>query len=108
MACLTAVSESYAPKNWQLFSVNVLKEKSFNISEIQEDLIKIFGKTEIDQWEFLKSYEVRYALPSKPAYGSQSLQKEGVYLCGDFMQSPSIQGALNSGFQLAKEMRRLV
>lgn len=108
VACLSAVQESYAPEGWELFSVNVVSEKEAELKDVLSDLCVVFGKEEIGKWTFLKSYLVKKALPYRSFYGGQSYKtKEGVYLCGDYMESPSIQGALSSGFKVAQEIVKI-
>jgi|GEM_PF-5781519 len=61
--------------------------------------MRLFGKEEIQQWERLKTYHIKKALPSQAAYGQESsvFQNCKISYCGDYFESPSIQGALYSG-----------
>ena len=99
VACLTAVSSSYAPDGWQLYSVNILDGAN---GSSKKDLIKLFGAEEIKTWEHIKSYHIKKALPSKALFGSApAKQDKNISYCGDYLESPSIQGALYSGRKVA-------
>lgn len=107
IACLSAVNSMYAPKGWQLFSVTTVGAQEHELSAVKSDLEKLFGEKEINTWQHLKTHHVKQALPSKPLYSPAVLKKNGVYICGDFTSSPSIQGALSSGYQVAQEITKL-
>ncbi len=100
VACLTAVNKNYSPPGWHLFSVNTL---SHSQTLPKSDLINLFGQQEIDNWEHIKSYDVKKALPKNCKYGqmTKKIQSNTSY-CGDYLESPSIQGALFSGRKAAR------
>jgi len=104
VACLSAVNASYAPTGWSLFSVSTVGVGEHSQEVLLTDLKNLFGEEEINTWQHLKSYKIKCALPSKPLYSLSVLKKDSVYLCGDFTKSPSIQGALSSGYQVAQEI----
>jgi predicted NAD/FAD-dependent oxidoreductase len=68
---------------------------------VRKQLAQWFGPA-VQQWRHLRSYSVPYGLPTltldqvvrSPAYGE-------FVLCGDYLETPSIQGALNSGVRAA-------
>lgn len=101
IACLTAVNTNYSESGEQLFSVNVIGNNRIDSRFITEDLKSIFPAQEIDQWSHLKSYHITKALPKKPQFGLSEGLINGIYVAGDHMQSPSIQGALESGYKTA-------
>ena len=108
VACLSAVQKSYARKGWELFSVNVVSDDEPALEDVLSDLKSIFDEEEISKWTFLKSYFVKRALPSKAFYGKEPYKRtNGVYICGDYMESPSIQGALSSGVSVAQEISKI-
>lgn len=110
VACLTAVQPSYAPQGWQLYSVNCVgadMTSDKDVLQVINDLRKMFGDAEINKWDFLRSYYVKKSLPSKTMYGRDSINKKGIYYCGDYMESPSIQGALISGYNVAQTIIKL-
>ncbi len=104
VACLTAVNSSYAPKGSHLFSVNVINSQRLDSRFVTEDLKNIFPAEEVDSWKYMKSYHVQKALPKKAVFGKLEASINGIYVAGDFMQSPSIQGALESGYQVAQNI----
>ncbi len=110
VACLTAVQPSYAPDGWHLYSVNCVgvdlsTEK--DVLTVMNDLRKIFGDVEVNKWDFIKSYYIKKALPSKTQYGKENINKNGIYYCGDYLESPSIQGALLSGYNVANTILKI-
>ncbi|MGB7328145.1 MAG: NAD(P)/FAD-dependent oxidoreductase [Rubripirellula sp.] len=66
-----------------------------------------FGES-VDGWERLAVYQVPYALPNRTLEPvMRSIQASdydgpvGVLVCGDHCETPSIQGAMNSGIRVA-------
>lgn len=107
VACLSAAQPSYAPEGWHLFSVNCIGidlSSEGDATVLMDDLKKMFGAGEIEQWQFIRSYYIKHALPSTTEFGGSNINKNGVYLCGDYFESPSIQGALMSGYNLAQQI----
>lgn len=108
VACLSRAQKSYAPKGEYLFSVNCLELMENKESEqVRNDLSKLFGPHEIEKWEWIKAYPIKYALNQQTAFGALGQQKEGPFMCGDYLESPSIQGALSSGFKVAHHINQL-
>jgi phytoene dehydrogenase-like protein len=103
VACLSKAQKSYAPKGEHLYSVNVLNSPSDVENEdqvVRDDLVKIFGADEIEMWHWMRSYSVKHALNKDVSFGSKANKLE-ISLCGDYLESASIQGALTSGFKTA-------
>lgn len=110
VACLTSAQPSYGPKGWHLFSVNSVGQNldsEEGLDRVTKDLESLFGKDELTTWEFIKSYYIKKALPANPKYGTAQVNLNGVYFCGDYLESPSIQGSLMSGYQLATDILNL-
>ena len=83
---------SYAPEGKVLFSVNSLNEH--NIEKIKTELQDLFpGK----DFRFLKRYSIPKALPKVKK------EKNGLH-CGDWLETPSINGALVSGRKVAEKI----
>lgn len=100
IACLASVNKNYAPAGKQLLSVNLLGEQeNASVEDVQRELSLYFPHTVL---KHLKRYQVKHALPMKSQFGSKEIQDNGVYLCGDYMESPSINGALLSGRKVAE------
>lgn len=103
----------YAPADRALISVTVLSEHFREtpeniISEIRSQLRDWFGG-DAEEWEHLKSYRVRHALPHQtPAELNPVIKSPLVagttYRCGDDQGISSIQGAMESGRRTAEAL----
>lgn len=107
-ACVVSnIASSYAPAGAHLISVSVVGEAPENEAqsirlekEVREHLSQWFGAPEARRWELLGAYFLPEALPFLPhAEWEQKTRSvgHGIFLCGDYCESPSIQGALVSG-----------
>ena len=109
---ISNVAPEYAPHGKSLISVSVGPEIGTDDLDqldqsIREQLASWFGD-QVASWKQLRIYEVPYALPrSSLATIEASIEAkslggtEGVYLCGDHRDTPSIQGAMHSGLRVA-------
>lgn len=102
------VSPCYAPKGASLISASVVGGKvgAFEQLElsVREQLQEWFGDQAGD-WSLLKRYDIPFALPSKAKLPDGEVLRSSCqshYICGDFTQSTSINGAMESG-RLAAE-----
>lgn len=105
VAICSQVQKSYAPAGKHLLSVNVVKEHSLSDYElyktVRKELKEWFGDM-VAEWIHLKTYNIKNALPRKekltvPNKGGVHQLMEGIYLCGDHLHDPSINGAMRSG-----------
>lgn len=103
------VNPLYAPTDRHLVSVSVVNDEGMSESEllvaIKKELRGWFKK-EVRYWEHLKTYHIPQALPQKkqihlPEKKHIAPIKQGIYCCGDHTQTPSINGALESGRMVA-------
>jgi phytoene dehydrogenase-like protein len=101
------VAPSYAPAGNALISVSL-----GNATGIAGDLAGVvkaelrdwFGEA-VDEWRFLKAYHLPQSLPiESPGHAVKSPQGGSVRVCGDFLSSPSIEGAIRSGKRGAEEI----
>lgn len=102
----SAIVRSYAPEDRHLLSVTTLDAQETNIEEIKKELVKWFGE-KAQEWQFLKSYSIRQALPRLNSIllsKSRSQIDEAIYSCGDYTANPSLNGALMSGRLAATEI----
>lgn len=81
-------------------SVNLLG-KQLPWDQVSRDLQKMFGQKAKD-WSELKSVTVKRPLPKAFLQGTLPVEKDGVFYAGDFMQTPSTNGAIESGHKAAK------
>jgi phytoene dehydrogenase-like protein len=109
---LTVVSEvapSYAPPGESLISVAVLRNLEDNDRQLERrvrcQMVDWFG-TPSAPWRHLQTYRIRYALPAQTPEEMEPVQKpaqvrDGLFLCGDYRDMASIQGAMASGKRTA-------
>ncbi len=101
------ISRSYAKSDAELVSVTVLgnpkgTNKALNTA-VRAQLRSWFGST-VESWEHLRTYRIAHALPSqRPSHASlgSAPQEPGIFACGDYFESASINGAMASGRQAA-------
>ncbi len=101
------VAGQYAPEGRTLVSVSIIGVPDLDDAELSrrvvEELRGWFGEG-VAEWERLRVYRIAHALPrisaATPAAASSAIP-DGVYLCGDYLEDPSINGALVSGRQAA-------
>ncbi|WP_373531147.1 FAD-dependent oxidoreductase [Vampirovibrio sp.] len=102
------VAPSYAPEGQHLISVSVL-ENSLQpeplVKAVIEELRVWFGDS-VDEWRFLKAYPIRRALPRftvpPNTLTPQPVQlAPGLFSCGDYLDTPSINGAMATGRRAA-------
>ena len=67
-------------------------------NEIRSALIELLG-SEAKSWEYLRHYQIENALPTR--FGRRSYESEDVIYAGDYLENPSIQGAMLSGEKAA-------
>lgn len=107
------VAPAYAPKGQALISVSVLGAQGDGDNSmealarvVRAELRDWFG-VQVEDWRPLRHYVIRRALPSLVVPGN-SLQSgsarlgEGLYQCGDYLETPSINGAMASGRKAAE------
>jgi predicted NAD/FAD-dependent oxidoreductase len=65
-------------------------------------LVEWFGD-QAASWEHIRSYSIPYALPVQSLSNiTPPLANGNIILCGDYCETPSIQGAMNSGLRAAE------
>jgi phytoene dehydrogenase-like protein len=100
---------SYAPPGEALLSVSTIgitKQTGPElIQKVRNQLIDWFG-AQANEWRHLRTYLVPYALPKQScdaiSLTPQSRVSTGVYRCGDYCKTGSIEGAIQSGLEVAK------
>jgi phytoene dehydrogenase-like protein len=97
--CLTDVNPDLAPKGKALYSATSLKNSSE--TEIKAALERhLPGK----KLTFLQSFDLPHSLQLVDDYGAIKKAAEGIVLAGDYLEFPSLQGALESGRKAADEI----
>lgn len=112
---LSQASERYAPPGAHLIAASVVgraPQTGPQIEQLERDarvqLGRWFGK-DVGGWAVVGGYPIVHALPlCKRAEWQQSNPRlmDGVYVCGDYREMPSIQGALASGRRAAEAVLR--
>ncbi len=107
------VAASYAPKGMHLVSVTVLPFPQADRIPLEVkchgELTRFFGNS-VDHWQLLDHQRIDDAFPPQPSEDfltPRGLEvSPGIYRCGDYLESGSIQGALVSGRKTAALVRR--
>jgi phytoene dehydrogenase-like protein len=115
VSVLSNVQSTYAPSGRSLVSVTVLPDKVSDRAALEsialEELMQWFGES-VRAWEHLRTYYIPAALPARPSVSEQTTESawlgEDRWLlrCGDYLDTPSINGALRSGRIAAEELCR--
>ncbi|WP_303673576.1 NAD(P)/FAD-dependent oxidoreductase [Vampirovibrio chlorellavorus] len=103
------VSPAYAPAGQHLISVSVLRSELSDealAAAVRQELHGWFGEA-VKDWRFLKAYTIRKALPRLTLPESSLSQAparltEGIFHCGDYLDTPSINGAMATGRRAAQ------
>lgn len=100
------VAPGYAPDGQSLISVSVLgmPDPRGLADRVQTELRAWFG-SQVHDWRHLRTIPIARALPEQPPgvgmRGPGYRMQHGVYVCGDFQWSASIEGAMLSGKRAA-------
>ena len=76
--------------------------------KVKEQLRDWFGAS-VNQWRHLRTYRIPYALPAQipPALSpvaKPARRDDGIFVCGDYLDTASIQGAMLSGRRAAEHI----
>lgn len=109
----SAVSPSYAPAGATLISASVIggcDEPEGALRERVLDQLAGWYGTEVRRWRHLRSYRIPHALPAQPVGTLNPAARAtvridaGLYVCGDHVESASINGAMRSGRRAAEAL----
>jgi phytoene dehydrogenase-like protein len=104
------VAPTYAPTGRSLISVTVIgkhSESEANLEQAVRDQLHGWYGNIVCQWDLLRIYPLRHALPDQPSPAPNPMiavgeLHPGIFVCGEYGSLPSIQWALVSG-RLAAE-----
>ncbi|MFJ6199342.1 NAD(P)/FAD-dependent oxidoreductase [Micromonospora sp. NPDC092111] len=101
---VSRAAPSYAPPGRHLVATSVVGPSAPPETEIRAELDRLYGRSTAD-WEHLTTVSIPDALPAAPPPQGR-LRKPvalggGLFVAGDHRDSPSIQGALASGWRTA-------
>jgi phytoene dehydrogenase-like protein len=106
------VAPTYAPPGAALVSATVLGIPAIDghhlESSVRQQLQEWFGN-QVQTWRHLRTYHIPFALPaqSPPALSpvaKSPRRRDGIWLCGDYLDTASIQGAMVSGRRAAEDV----
>lgn len=112
VSVLSDVVSAYSASGKALLSVVVLglpEEDGLCESRVQEELVDWFGPT-VKKWQHLRTDRIERALPEQLPESSQNismsafLKHQDIWVCGDYLSSASIEGAVISGKQVAESI----
>ncbi len=98
----SSVAPAYAPPGRALVSVSVLTEVTD--TQVREQLGYWFGAG-VREWTHLRTYQIRHAQPAAADLsedGRSVRVRPGLYVAGDHVTTPSIQGAMVAGARAAQ------
>ncbi len=104
VAIMSNISPSYSKSGEALIAVAIPDTiKPDSMENVLIQMYKWFGDN-VESWEHLKTYSIEHGQPDlRPGdpFRKNIKSSEGVYICGDHRDTPSIQGALVSGRRAA-------
>ncbi|MFC4993641.1 NAD(P)/FAD-dependent oxidoreductase [Rubritalea tangerina] len=106
LSVLSEVSRAYAPEGKHLISISILTDHVLDGLEqrVTQELEAWFGE-EVREWNHLRTYDIRMALPYLEGEGERAYDEEGgVIRCGDYFKSASIDGSIESGVSAAEAL----
>jgi phytoene dehydrogenase-like protein len=103
------IAPGYAPRGCHLVSLTVLHaplSEDVLIRNVREQLLRWFGE-QANGWEYLRLYHIENALlDQSPSQGGVAMSpvrvKPGLYVCGDYCGTASINGAMLAGRRAAE------
>ncbi len=110
---MSDISSDYAPQERALVSVSISEgTETDDPEQLDQSLLPTLSKwfgSDVDQWQRIRVYNVPFGVPECGSVGTtRNLRPDGMnpntFVCGDFLESPSIQGAMNSGLQAAQQI----
>ncbi len=106
------VAPGYAPAGRSLVSVTALRwsDAAALVDEVRGQLSEWFG-AQVASWQHLRTYEIEDALPNQVPPALSPVAKpprvaDGLYRCGDYCDTGSINGAMASGRHAAEAVVR--
>jgi phytoene dehydrogenase-like protein len=105
---LAAVAPTYAPPGQSLLSVSVLGDPADDdaalAADVRREMAVWFGADAVAAWRLLRVVRIRHALPVRfpLARTVPAPRGDGLWVCGDHVDTASIQGAMQSGRETAE------
>ncbi len=109
LVCMSDVTPSYAPPGRALVSVTVIGEPPLDDEALdracREELCAWFTPRAVSEWRLIRVDRIRKALPADVPMTATPDAPEvlpNVFLAGDYLAMPSIEGAVSSGLAAAR------
>ncbi len=105
-AVITDAARSYAPAGYDLIASSALGlEADFDLNQIKSHTA-LLNSMNPDDLELVASYQIPAALPQTNYQTSKmtELATSGIYVASDLLTTPSINGAIESGQQVADQI----
>lgn len=105
LCALSEVAPSYTVPGRSLISVTVLGSPRKDNAQVENEVrgqLRDWFDSSVDHWRHLRSYQIEHALPAQlPPVKNPALKvsqvRSGLYVCGEYGSSPSINWAMVSG-----------
>ena len=110
---LTNIAPSYGPPRRHLLSATVLDSPESDDEELAQrclaDMAGWVPEHDLSRWRFLAAYRIPFSQFAQRSGVYNQLPDnhtpvEGLFLAGEYTESSSIQGAMQSGEKAAKEI----
>jgi phytoene dehydrogenase-like protein len=114
---LSQASERYAPPGAHLIAASIVgraPQAANQMEQLEREArahLRTWFGAQVDHWTVVGGYPVAQALPlCRHAEWEQAPARltDGLFVCGDYRETPSIQGALASGRRAAEAVLRQV
>ena len=111
-AVMSAIAPGYAPPGTTLVQATTLLDQTGAVTEavMRAELTRLWGRA-TSSWRLVLRHDIPHALPDHPArqaLARPQLAGENIVLVGDYLDTPSIQGALVSGGRAAATIARML
>lgn len=114
LCVLTQIAPTYSTTKSQLISVSVLNHADPSTKDlatrVRQQLREWFGSP-VEDWEPIRTYHIPAAQPVQVPpfpnpFSRQTHVQDGVFVCGDFCATGTIDGAIFSGRRAAEDIRK--
>ena len=110
-AVMTNVAPEYAPAGRHLVVAAMPGElgTAESLEQAARTTFRSWWGPAVDDWEVIHTYRIEHGQPAQPVPFSpkQPIElREGLFVCGDHRDTPSIQGAMYSGRRCAEAILR--
>ncbi len=112
----SVIAPAYAPKDQALISVVLVGQPHLEDqaaeATVRSELTDWFGSV-VQSWRHLKTYRIAHALPAQPPPLPNptipaTVDKAGIYVCGEYRSVPGIQWAMRSGRTAAEAVLQAI